>query len=164
MQITSCAPCMFNFLFIFYTGKDFNNLEIPWSVGAVCFEFIARSRCLLVIMLLLLLVLLLLLLFYQYSFDISYHRDELPKPTTALDYTFGRKAKGHNIVREFKVWFVVFNYLHIWQKHMIHNTLYKKKFWHEVFKFNSFGPGLMCDFFFLIWSNFTIAPSADRAD
>ena len=50
-----------------------------------------------------LLLLLLLLLSYQYSFDISYHRDELPKPTTALDYTFGRKAKGHNIVREFEV-------------------------------------------------------------
>ena len=26
-------------------------------------------------------------------------RDEAPKPTTALDYTFGRRAKtGHNIV------------------------------------------------------------------
>ncbi|EDO46938.1 predicted protein [Nematostella vectensis] len=27
-------------------------------------------------------------------------RDEVPKPTTALDYTFGRKAKGHNIAKD----------------------------------------------------------------
>lgn len=39
------------------------------------------------------------------KFDINYLlkiccRDEAPKPTTALDYTFGRRAKtGHNIVR-----------------------------------------------------------------
>jgi hypothetical protein len=25
-------------------------------------------------------------------------RDENPKPTVALDYTFGRRAKGHNMV------------------------------------------------------------------
>lgn len=33
---------------------------------------------------------------YQFVFFCS---DEAPKPTTALDYTFGRRAKtGHNIV------------------------------------------------------------------
>ena len=25
-------------------------------------------------------------------------RDEAPKPTVALEYTFGRRAKGHNVV------------------------------------------------------------------
>ena len=35
-----------------------------------------------------------------YHFD----RDEAPKPTTALDYTFGRRAKtGHNIVSLFPI-------------------------------------------------------------
>ena len=35
-----------------------------------------------------------------YDFD----RDEAPKPTTALDYTFGRRAKtGHNIVSLFPI-------------------------------------------------------------
>ena len=35
-----------------------------------------------------------------YDFD----RDEAPKPTTALDYTFGRRAKtGHNIVSSFPI-------------------------------------------------------------
>ena len=28
-------------------------------------------------------------------------RDEAPKPTTALEYTFARRAKGHNLVCTF---------------------------------------------------------------
>ena len=28
-------------------------------------------------------------------------RDEAPKPTVALEYTFGRKAKAANLVRSF---------------------------------------------------------------
>lgn len=29
------------------------------------------------------------------------YRDEPPKPTLALEYTYGRKAKGHNTVSVF---------------------------------------------------------------
>ena len=35
----------------------------------------------------------------NFSYPYLPRRDEAPKPTTALDYTFGRRAKtGHNIV------------------------------------------------------------------
>ena len=30
-------------------------------------------------------------------------RDEPPKPTTALEYTFGRRAKGHNTVSQYMI-------------------------------------------------------------
>ncbi|XP_038049786.1 cytoplasmic dynein 2 light intermediate chain 1-like isoform X2 [Patiria miniata] len=31
-------------------------------------------------------------------------KEEHPKPTTALEYTFGRKAKGHNMVNPTSKW------------------------------------------------------------